>query len=139
MEREQMVTDKFAIGLSLICAIHCLALPLLLIILPSMIVLQLDNEIFHTLIIITVLPVSIFALTLGYKKHKRNWLLIVGFAGLLLLVIAVILGEETTGEFGEKLLTVLGASLVAAGHLWNFRLCQQLADCACPKHNKPTL
>ena len=139
MEREQMVTDKFAIGLSLICAIHCLALPLLLIILPSMIVLQLDNEIFHTLIIITVLPVSIFALTLGYKKHKRNWLLIVGFAGLLLLVIAVILGEETTGEFGEKLLTVLGASLVAAGHLWNFRLCQQLADCACPKHNKPTI
>ncbi|MBT3888839.1 MAG: MerC domain-containing protein, partial [Nitrosomonadaceae bacterium] len=63
MKREQMVTDKFAIGLSLICAIHCLALPLLLIILPSMIALQLDNEIFHTLIIITVLPVSIFALT----------------------------------------------------------------------------
>ena len=139
MEREQMVTDKFAIGLSLICAIHCLALPLLLIILPSMMALQLDNEIFHTLIIITVLPVSIFALTLGYKKHKRNWLLIVGFIGLLLLVIAVILGEETTGEFGEKLLTVLGASFVAAGHLWNFRLCQQLADCACPKHNKPTI
>ena len=134
-----MVTDKFAIGLSLICAVHCLALPLLLIILPSMIALQLDNEIFHTLIIITVLPVSIFALTLGYKKHKHNWLLIVGFTGLLLLVIAVILGEETTGEFGEKLLTVLGASLVAAGHLWNFRLCQQLADCACSKHNKPTL
>jgi len=110
-----------------------------LIILPSMIALQLDNEIFHTLIIITVLPVSIFALTLGYKQHKRNWLLILGFTGLLLLVIAVILGEEITGEFGEKLLTVLGASLVAAGHLWNFRLCQQLADCACPKHNKPTL
>jgi peptidoglycan/LPS O-acetylase OafA/YrhL len=139
MKREQMVTDKFAIGLSLICAIHCLALPILLIILPSMIALQLDNEIFHTLIIITVLPVSIFALTLGYKQHKRNWLLILGFTGLLLLVIAVILGEETTGEFGEKLLTVLGASLVAAGHLWNFRLCQQFADCACPKHKKPTL
>jgi len=126
-----MVTDKFAIGLSLICAIHCLALPILLIILPSMIALQLDNEIFHTLIIITVLPVSIFALTLGYKQHKRNWLLILGFTGLLLLVIAVILGEE--------MLTVLGASLVAAGHLWNFRLCQQFADCACPKHKKPTL
>ena len=134
-----MVTDKFAIGLSLICAIHCLALPLLLIILPSMIALQLDNEVFHTLIIITVLPVSIFALTLGYKQHKSNWLLMLGLTGLLLLVIAVILGEETTGEFGEKLLTVLGASLVAAGHLWNFRLCQQLADCACPKHKKPTL
>ena len=134
-----MVTDKFAIGLSLICAVHCLALPLLLIILPSIIALQLDNEVFHTLIIITVLPVSIFALTLGYKQHKSNWLLMLGFTGLLLLVIAVILGEETTGEFGEKLLTVLGASLVAAGHLWNFRLCQQLAYCACPKHKKPTL
>ena len=134
-----MVTDKFAIGLSLICAIHCLALPLLLIILPSMMALQLDNEIFHTLIIITVLPVSIFALTLGYKQHKRNRLLTLGFTGLLLLVMAVILGEEITGEFGEKLLTVLGAILVAAGHLWNFRLCQQLPDCACPKHSMPTL
>ena len=117
----------------MICAIHCLAVPLLLVILPSMLALQLDNEIFHTLIIIAVLPVSIFALTLGYKQHKHNWLLIVGFTGLLILLIAAILGEEVIGELGEKLLTVFGASLVAAGHLWNYRICRKFTDCACPK------
>ena len=30
MKTEQALTDKVAIGLSLMCAIHCLAIPLLL-------------------------------------------------------------------------------------------------------------
>ena len=134
MNTRQAVTDKFAIGLSLGCAIHCLFLPILLALLPSMTALQLDNEAFHFWMLAAVLPTSIYALTLGCKQHKRYRLLILGFIGLGLLVLALALGEERIGETGEKILTVIGAGFVAFGHWFNYRLChaQEYKDCACP-------
>ena len=37
-------------------------------------------------------------------------------------------GHELAGETGERLLTVLGAAVLSAGHIRNFRLCRR-ADC----------
>lgn len=134
METTQKITDKLSISLSLLCAVHCLAVPVMLALLPSMAALQLENEAFHYWMLLAVIPTSIYSLTMGCKRHKHFRLLIVGGTGLALLVLAVMLGEEIIGESGEKILTVIGASLVAAGHFWNFRLCRHL-DCACPDHH----
>ena len=68
MKTVQEYTDKFAIGLSMLCAIHCLLLPLLLIALPSISALQLQNEAFHFWMLATVIPTSLYALTIGCKK-----------------------------------------------------------------------
>ncbi len=134
MNTTQAATDKFAIGLSLGCAIHCLALPGLLALLPSMTALQLDNEVFHFWMLVAVIPTSIYALTLGCKQHKRYRLPILGVIGLGLLVAALALGEDRIGEAGEKIMTVIGASLVAIGHWFNYRLChaQKHEHCSCP-------
>lgn len=136
MKTAQAITDKFAIGLSLICTIHCLALPILLALLPSMAALQLDNEAFHLWMIIAVLPTSIYALTLGCKQHKRYRVFILGSIGLSLLVLALVLGEKHVGEAGEKILTIIGAGFVAVGHWFNYRLCytQNHKDCDCPSN-----
>ncbi|MDC9727844.1 MAG: MerC domain-containing protein [Methyloprofundus sp.] len=134
MRATQQITDKLSIGLSLLCAIHCLAVPVMLALLPAIAGLQLDNEAFHSWMLWAVIPTSIYALTMGCKRHKRLRLLVVVGAGLTLLILAVILAEDTIGESGEKILTLLGASLVASGHYWNFRFCRQL-DCACPEPN----
>jgi len=64
MKTAQAITDKLAIGLSLACSFHCLALPVLLALLPSMTALRLDNEAFHFWMAAAVIPSSIFALTL---------------------------------------------------------------------------
>ena len=95
--------------------------------------LQLDNEAFHFWILVAVIPTSVYALTLGCKQHKRYRLLILGFIGLGLLVLALALGEERIGEAGEKILTLIGAGFVAFGHWFNYRLChaQKHKDCAC--------
>ena len=97
--------------------------------LPTVAALQLDNEAFHLWLLVAVLPASVYALTLGCKQHKRYGLLFLGVFGLSLLVLAVLLGEQLGGEMGEKILTVLGSSVVSIGHLWNFRLCQQHDVC----------
>ena len=134
MSTTQAVTDKLAIGLSLGCAVHCLSLPILLALLPSMAALQLDNEAFHFWMLVAVIPTSVYALTLGCKQHKRYRLLILGFIGLGLLVLALALGEERIGEIGEKILTVIGGGFVAFGHWSNYRLCnaEKHEDCTCP-------
>lgn len=134
MKNLQAVSDRFAIGLSLLCAIHCLAVPVLLVMVPSLASLQLDNEDFHTWMVFAVLPVTIYALTLGCKKHQRYKVVFFGLAGLTLLVSALLL-EEIVGEAGEKVLTLFGASLIAWGHYLNFKLCQKHDDCGdCSDH-----
>ena len=133
MKTEQSVTDKLAIGLSVACAIHCLFLPLMVLMLPSIAALNLDNEAFHMWMVVAVIPCSIYALFLGCKEHSRYQLVFLAFSGLVILVLALVLGEEQIGEAGEKIMTVAGAALIALGHWLNFRLCRAAdhKDCGC--------
>lgn len=132
MKALQQATDKFAVTLSLLCSVHCLILPLMMALLPSLAALQLNDERYHMWMLVAVIPSSVFALTMGCKQHKHYRLLVLGFIGLSLLISAVLLGEDVIGEWGEKGMTVLGAGFVAVGHLWNYRLCQHQSDCPCP-------
>ena len=131
MKSAQAFTDKFSIGLSMLCAIHCLFLPFILVLLPSIAAMQLEHETFHKWMVYAVLPTSLYALTAGCKKHKQYQLLLLGGAGLTLMVLAISLGHDTLGEVGEKILTVSGAILVAAGHFLNFKLCKKHNACVC--------
>lgn len=81
MGTTQKITDKLSISLSLLCVVHCLAVPVMLALLPSMAALQLDNEAFHYWMLLAVIPTSIYALTMGCKRHKHFRLLIVGGTG----------------------------------------------------------
>ncbi|UTW45618.1 MerC domain-containing protein [bacterium SCSIO 12696] len=130
MKNIQTITDKTAISLSFICTFHCLALPVLAVSLPAITALNLDNEIFHLWMVLAVIPISLIALTIGCKKHKNLTVALLGISGLCLLIAAVFLGHAVLGEVGEKLLTVVGACLIAAGHLLNHRLCRK-TKCEC--------
>ena len=131
MNKLQSLSDKSAIGLSLLCTIHCLAMPLALVLLPSIAGLPLADETFHYWMLIAVLPVSAYALTMGCKKHQRYRLLFVGGVGLFILVFAAYAGHDVLGETGEKAFTVLGTTILALGHLWNYRLCHHQGRCDC--------
>lgn len=133
MKNIQILTDKTAIGLSLVCALHCLAFPLIIVLLPSLAALQLNNEAFHAWMVLAVVPISAYALTMGCRQHKRYRLLVFGFLGLSCLISAVVLGEIFLGEAWEKVLTSIGAGLIAYGHYCNYRLCQNRDNCACPE------
>ena len=132
MRISQKVTDNMSIGLSMLCAIHCLALPVILALLPSLGALQLQNEAFHTWMLVAVIPISLYALTMGCKKHRSYGLLLLGSSGLLLLILAVLLGHDIAGQLGEKMLTVLGSMIIVLAHWKNFRLCKNHINCAKP-------
>jgi hypothetical protein len=123
-----LMLDKAAIGLSTLCAIHCLFLPVALTMLPSLALMPVGEESFHLLLVCLVLPTSIIALTLGCRRHKERRMLLWGGAGLIVLVVTAALGHDFFGEVLEKSATVLGTILVATAHFINYRCCRTL-DC----------
>lgn len=135
LQATRSLTDKLAISLSFLCAMHCLVVPLIAVFLPSLVALNLENEAFHTWMVILVLPTSLYALTLGCKQHKNYRFLSYGLLGMALLVAAVLLEERLT-EVMEKFITLAGASLIAFSHFRNYRLCQKHdSDCYCHDHS----
>lgn len=126
----QEKADKFAISISLLCALHCAVLPSLWVLIPSFGLMGVDSEVVHLWMLVVVIPVSAVALVTGARKHGHRALMILGTLGLLVLASAVIFGEHNLGEFGEKLVTVVGSVIVAIAHLRNYRLCQEM-DCSC--------
>ena len=124
----QALTDKTAVGLSVICAVHCLLFPVAVMLLPSVATLALDDEAFHRGILFAVLPASLIALTMGCRKHQRYRLYLTGAIGVTIIGMATYLGHGTLGESGEKLVTFAGAVIIAWSHVKNFTWCEQ-HDC----------
>jgi len=124
--------DGLAISLSFICAVHCLFTPSFIILAPSLLSISFDNEFIHYLIILFAVPVSLYALVSGYRAHSRLYVLFIGIIGLSLLLLAVLIGENTLGEYGEKGFTLFGSVIVACSHFKNLKICKEL-DCDC--HN----
>jgi len=127
ISRYSLLLDKCAVTASALCAVHCLCLPLLLGVFPALGATLLGEETFHIMMLWVVIPFSLVALTMGCRKHK-NWLIALqGVAGLILLILAAAFGHHVLGETGERILTLCGAALIAAGHLQNFALCRRVA------------
>jgi MFS family permease len=128
MKLTQTTADKFAIGLSLMCTVHCFATPVILALLPSFAVLQINGEQFHLWVLAAVLPTSLLALSLGCKKHKRTRYMACGVVGLAFLIIAVLLGQEEA----EKALTLIGSAFIALAHWFNYQQCFKKNNENCP-------
>ncbi len=122
------VLDKYAISTSALCAVHCLCLPLMLGLFPALSTSIFGQELFHVLLLWLVIPLSLVSLTLGCKGHKNWYVALFGAAGLMVLILTATLGHDVIGESGERIATLLGAVLIAAGHLGNYSLCRQ-AEC----------
>ena len=128
--KTQILSDKFAMTLSMVCLVHCLFAPSLIILTYSFMAMSVDSELVHKLILLITVPVSLFALSLGYKNHSTMNFIALGIIGLLALVLAVILGEGVLGKNGELFLTMLGSTLVIISHYKNYQICKK-TNCDC--------
>ena len=126
------LADKAAIGLSLLCAVHCLALPIVIVLAPAVGSLAIADESFHLWMVAVVIPVSAYALVLGCRKHRRMSVLALGIVGLVVLGGSALFGHDLVGEQGERTLTLIGALLIALSHFQNFRLCRSTSGGECP-------
>ena len=123
--------DRFSIGLSALCLLHCLAIPLLISMTPVVATFAFADESFHIALIALVVPTSALSLGLGCRKHRGWGVVVIGLMGLGLLGTAAFAEAMGLGEIGETVLTVLGALVVASAHVLNYRACRA-CDC---EHN----
>ena len=123
------ITDKFAAGLSIACALHCLLVPSFLIVTSGALALSIDNELIHWTILFLAIPISIYALVTGVSNHNDYGVFLVGLAGLAILS-ATALSESLLTETSVIIFTLMGSVLVVYAHTKNFQLCKEF-DCNC--------
>ena len=128
--KTQLKSDKIAVAISTACVLHCFFIPSFVIASSGFLTLSIDNELVHQLILFFAIPISVFALYIGYKNHKTFSFVPYAFLGLGLLILAVILGEEVIGEIGEQGVTLLGSMFVVYAHYKNHQTCKEM-DCSC--------
>ena len=109
--------DGTAIALSSLCLVHCLALPLIVAGLPFLS--GFSGGHLHAQMLVVVLPLSIVALGIGYRRHHNLRVIAAGTAGMLLLAIGGTIAHDHFGLLADRVLTVTGAITLATAHLYN--------------------
>jgi len=121
--------DRLGIGLSGLCALHCLLMPVALSLLPMWSTLQAVHAWVHPALLVLMLPV------VGGALHRARHTGHVGTAALLglgfLTLVAAWWGHDLWGAAGERIGTVAGSALLIAGHVLNWR---RHRACAKPAH-----
>jgi hypothetical protein len=118
--KTENLLDKAAVTLSGLCLVHCLALPVVLAALPFFNELSTDH--LHAEMLVIVLPVSLFALLSGFRRHRNSLVMALGAAGLVLLTVG---GTYVHGRYGlsaDRALTIAGSLVLAVAHFRNSRL-----------------
>ncbi|WP_420934792.1 MerC domain-containing protein [Alteromonas sp. A081] len=117
--------DKLGIWVSGLCALHCLALPVLIPLLPlvgSTFFAQVWFE--RTILSFSLLIGAVALISGAIRYHGRYYPLL-----LLLTGGAIYWNKEMFGESYEPFTIAVGAFLIVMGHWVNMRLCRQCKCC----------
>jgi len=109
--------DSAAVGLSALCLVHCLALPLVVAGLPFLA--QFAEGHLHAQMLVIVLPLSIIALGLGFRHHRNGRIVLAGTVGMATLVIGATVAHSQLGLTADRLFTIVGALVLATAHFYN--------------------
>lgn len=124
-----LLWDKLGIGISGICAVHCLLVPVLIAVLPLWDITTVIHDWLHPVFILLIIPTVYFASRRSHFDKKITRLL---SAGLILILIGWVFGHFWIGLLFETALTVAGSVFLIAGHWFNYRHHQ---SCDIKKHN----
>lgn len=118
--------DRIAIVLSTVCIVHCLAMPLVLALLPVAAITFGDDAHFHAVMLWLVVPTSVAGFAMGYRVHRRMGIVAAGGAAVLVLAAAAICGHNSWRPAVETTVSVLASLVLAAAHWRNFREVRRL-------------
>ena len=106
--------DQTAIALAVICGIHCLVTPILLVGLPLLATTFWVDENFHLWMLLLVIPTTALAMGSGCRRHKDKWVLALASVGIGFLIVALVTERATNGH-SEASLRQGSVAEVAAG------------------------
>jgi hypothetical protein len=122
--------DKLGIAGSGLCLIHCLTLPVLAGVLPSLGITFLVDEIVHQILALALIALAGLAFIPGYRRHRDRRVLALMALGLGLILFAT-WGEAVADLHGtgETILSVAGSLFLITAHYLNHSFCHACSAC----------
>ena len=118
-QSQQRRLDAAGLAISGICLVHCLALPLVAVLVPAA-AFGFDHDTdhaFHWVLLGLAAPISSLALWRGAVRTSNWRWLKLGSVGLLLMLLGVL---HVFGANSEVAVTMFGVTLLAFAHVKNF-------------------
>ncbi len=112
--------DRLGVGISLICVIHCVLFPLLLVLLPVWSLFDAVHAWAHPVLLVTVIPIAILSCR-GRDVPSKNKMLFI--LGVVFLAFAWI-SHGFINPLGEVLITLLGSTVLIIAHVKNYKFHQ---------------
>ena len=100
---KKQFSDKLSICLSLCCILHCIALPVIILMIPSFATLWINNEKVHVILVLFAVPISLFAMAKSLRVHHNYKCISLAVIGLSLLVGAIFMHDINFGSESHDL------------------------------------
>ena len=95
---KKQFSDKLSICLSICCILHCIALPVIILMIPSIASLWINNEKVHVILVLFAVPISLFAMAKSLRIHHNYKCISLAVVGLSLLVSAIFMHDINFGS-----------------------------------------
>ena len=95
---KKQFSDKLSICLSLCCILHCIALPAIILMIPSFASLWINNEKVHVILVLFAVPISLFAMAKSLRIHHNYKYISSAIIGLSFLLIAIFMHDINFGS-----------------------------------------
>jgi len=120
--------DALGIGTSVLCAIHCALLPVLMSTLPVFGINIIHNLFFEWGMIALAFVVGSYSLFHGYIKHHRSFKPVLLFSiGFVFLILKQFFFQH------DILFLLIAVTCIISAHYYNYRLCHR-SRCSSPHH-----
>ena len=107
---------------SLLCAIHCALLPVLIAVLPTLGLATALGERFEEAFVLFATLLGLYSMLSGYRRHRLLQAIALLLPGLAILWLGVLNASIHQSGLPHAVVMTLGGSLVGLAHLANLRL-----------------
>jgi len=114
--------DRLGASGSLVCAVHCALLPVVIALLPSLGLAGLASDAFERGFVVFATLLGLFSVVWGYRRHRAVRALGLLVPGLGLLWTGVLYPPLHESLLSHAVAMTAGGTLVALAHLANLRL-----------------
>jgi hypothetical protein len=121
--------DRWGMSLSLLCAIHCLLTPFVILSVPLMARYYLAHPLFHVMLAVFIIPVGLLAFASGFKHHRNFLVYLLGVPGLFVVVVTPYFVHALHYRWNEPVIMTVGSFLLITAHWINRR------SCSCEAHH----
>ena len=121
-QQSHRLLDRLGATGSLLCALHCAMLPLLIAALPALGLGSVLGERFEEAFVLFATLVGGYSVVSGYRRHRLWQALALMLPGLSILWLGVLYAPLHESTWPHALVMMVGGTLVGLAHLANLRL-----------------